>query len=58
MLSTFCTVYQTYLILRIKVAINEIIVRFHKRLSNTCKMLNKLIKQSYKIFVLANDSYI
>jgi hypothetical protein len=58
MLGTFRTVCQTYLILRIEVALNEIIVRFHRRSSNTCKMPNKPIKQGYKIFALADDSYV
>jgi hypothetical protein len=46
------------LILGTVVAINEIMVRFYSRLSDTYKMLNKPIKQGYKIFALANDGYI
>ncbi len=58
LLNTFRIVCQTYLILGTKVAIDEIMVRFHGRLSDTCKMLNKLIKQGYKIFALAEDGYV
>jgi hypothetical protein len=57
-LGTFRTACQTYLIPRTEVAIDEIMVCFHRQLSDTCKMLNKLIKQGYKIFALADDSYI
>jgi hypothetical protein len=57
-LGTFRTACQTYLIPGTEVAIDEIMVRFHRRSSNTCKMPNKPIKQGYKIFALANDSYI
>jgi hypothetical protein len=58
MLGTFRIACQTYLILEIEVAIDEIIVRFHGRSSDTCKMPNKPIKQGYKIFALADDAYI
>ena len=58
MLSTFYNICQCYLILRMEVAIDEIIVYFYSRLANTYKMLNKLIKQGYKIFALADNSYI
>jgi hypothetical protein len=40
------------------VAINKIMVCFFSCLSDTCKMPNKLIKQGYKIFALAQNSYI
>ncbi len=43
---------------RTKVAIDEIIIRFFGRSNNTCKMLNKLIKQSYKIFAFVENSYV
>jgi hypothetical protein len=33
-------------------------VRFHSRLGDTYKMLNKPIKQGYKIFALANNGYV
>ena len=33
-------------------------VRFHGRSSDTYKMLNKPIKQGYKIFALAYDAYV
>jgi hypothetical protein len=58
MLSIFRTICWTYLILRIEVAIDEIIVLFHSRSSDTCKMLNKPIKQGYKIFTLADNGYV
>ena len=58
LLSTFHIACKTYLILGIEVAIDEIIVRFHSRLGDTCKMPNKPIKQGYKIFALANNAYI
>ncbi len=58
MLSTFRIVCQTYLIPGTEVAIDEIIVRFHRRSSDTYKMLNKSIKQGYKIFTLADNGYI
>jgi hypothetical protein len=58
MLSIFRIACRTYLILGTEVAINEIIVRFHSRLSDTCKMLNKPIKQGYKIFALADNGYV
>jgi hypothetical protein len=58
MLSTFCTIYQCYLTLGTEVAIDEIIVRFHSRLGDICKMLNKPIKQGYKVFALADNSYV
>jgi hypothetical protein len=54
----FCTACQTYLIPGTEVAIDEIMVCFHGRLSDTCKMPNKPIKQGYKIFALADDSYV
>jgi hypothetical protein len=46
------------LILGTAVAIDEIMVRFYSRLGDTYKMLNKPIKQGYKIFALANDGYV
>jgi hypothetical protein len=58
MSSTFCTVCQTCLIPGTEVAIDEIMVCFYSCLSDTCKMLNKPIKQGYKIFALANNSYV
>lgn len=58
MLSTFYAACQRYLIPGTEVAINEIIVYFFGWLSDTCKMLNKLIKQGYKIFALAYNSYV
>ena len=58
MLSTFRTTCQYYLTPGTEVAINKIMVRFHSRLADTCKMPNKLIKQGYKIFALADNSYV
>jgi Transposase IS4 len=58
MLSTFRTACQCYLTPGTEVAINEIMVRFHGRSADTCKMPNKLIKQGYKIFALAENGYI
>jgi hypothetical protein len=40
------------------VAIDEIMVRFHGRSSDTCKMPNKPIKQRYKIFALTYYGYV
>jgi hypothetical protein len=58
MLSTFRDVCQQYLILGTNVAIDEIMVWFFSRLVDTYKMLNKLIKQGYKIFTLAANGYV
>jgi Transposase IS4 len=58
MLSIFRTACWTYLILGTEVAIDEIMVRFHGRSSDTCKMPNKPIKQGYKIFALADNGYV
>ena len=58
LLSTFRTACQAYLILGTDVAIDEIMVRFYSRSSDTCKMPNKPIKQGYKIFALADDGYV
>ena len=58
MLSTFRTACQHCLIPGTEVAIDEIMVRFHDRSGDTCKMPNKPIKQGYKIFALADDGYI
>jgi hypothetical protein len=58
MLSTFCTECRFYLILRMEVAIDEIMVHFFGQSSDTFKMPNKPIKQGYKIFALVDDGYI
>ena len=58
LLSTFRTACQAYLILGTDIAIEEIMVRFYGRSSDTCKMPNKPIKQGYKIFALADDGYV
>src|SRR5436305_13225740 len=58
MLSTFHTASQRYYTPRTNVAIDEIIVRFHGRSSDTCKMPSKPIKQGYKIFALADQGYV
>jgi hypothetical protein len=58
MLSTFRTACQTYLTPGTAVAIDEIMVRFYGRSSDTCKMPNKPIKQGYKIFALAENGYV
>jgi hypothetical protein len=58
MLSTFRTACQTCLIPGTEVAIDEIIVRFFGWSYDTCKMPNKPIKQGYKIFALADSSYV
>jgi hypothetical protein len=58
MISTFREGCQRCLTLGTAVAINEIIVRFNSCLSDIYKMLNKLIKQGYKIFALANNGYV
>src|SRR2546421_4425957 len=57
LLSTFRAASQRYYIPRTEVAIDEIMVRFHGRSSDTCKMPNKPIKQGYKIFALADRGY-
>ncbi|PVH71600.1 hypothetical protein DL98DRAFT_434870, partial [Cadophora sp. DSE1049] len=41
-----------------KVSINELTVRCFRRSSHTYKMPNKLIKQGYKIFRIADHRYI
>jgi hypothetical protein len=56
--TVFRTACQTCLIPGTAVAIDEIMVRFHGRSSDTCKMPKKPIKQGYKIFVLADDGYV
>ena len=58
LLSTFCAASQRYYIPRTEVAIDEIMVHFHGRSSDTCKMPNKPIKQGYKIFALADQGYV
>jgi hypothetical protein len=58
MISTFRDGCQRYLILGTAVAIDEIMVRFYGRSSDTYKMPNKPIKQGYKIFALASDGYV
>jgi hypothetical protein len=58
LLSTFCTACWLHLVLGTKVAIDEIIVCFFSRSSDTCKMLNKPIKQGYKIFALVENGYV
>jgi hypothetical protein len=58
LLSTFRTACRLYLTSGTNVALNEIMVCFFSRSSDTCKMLNKLIKQGYKIFALAENSYV
>jgi hypothetical protein len=58
LLSTFRTACQLYLVLGTEVAIDEIMVRFFGCSSDTCKMPNKLIKQGYKIFALAENGYV
>src|SRR5437016_5806017 len=58
MISTFRNGCQRYLILGSAVSIDEIIVCFYSRLGDTYKMPNKLIKQGYKIFALANNGYV
>jgi hypothetical protein len=40
------------------VAIDEIMVHCLRRLVDICKMLNKPIKQGYKIFALADNGYV
>jgi hypothetical protein len=58
MISTFRLGCQRYLVLGTIVAIDEIMVRFHSRSFDTCKMPNKPIKQGYKIFALGEDGYV
>jgi transposase IS4-like protein len=58
LLGTFRTACETYLTPGTNVAIDEIMVRFHGRSGDTCKMPNKPIKQGYKIFALATDAYV
>ena len=58
LLSTFRTASQHYYTPRTNVAIDEIMVRFYGRSSDTCKMPNKPIKQGYKIFALADNGYV
>ena len=57
LLSAFRAASQRFYIPRTEVAIDEIMVRFHGRSSDTCKMPNKPIKQGYKIFALADRGY-
>ena len=33
-------------------------IRFYRRPANTCKLLNKLIKQGSKVFALADNGYV
>lgn len=58
LLSTFRAASQRHYIPRTEVAIDEIMVRFYGRSSDTCKMPNKPIKQGYKIFALADNGYV
>jgi hypothetical protein len=58
MISTFRRGCQRCLTPGTAVAIDEIMVRFHGRSSDTCKMPNKPIKQGYKIFALADNGYV
>jgi DNA-directed RNA polymerase specialized sigma24 family protein len=58
LLSTFRMACKTHLIPGTDVAIDEIMVRFHGRSGDTCKMPNKPIKQGYKIFALADNDYV
>jgi hypothetical protein len=58
LLSTFYIACQSCLIPGTEVAIDEIMVHFFGRSSDTCKMPNKPIKQGYKIFALAENGYI
>jgi hypothetical protein len=58
MISTFREGCQRYLTPGTAVAIDEIMVRFHGRSSDTYKMPNKPIKQGYKIFALADNGYV
>ena len=58
MISTFREGCQRCLTLGSAVAIDEIMVRFHGRSIDTCKMPNKPIKQGYKIFALADNGYV
>jgi hypothetical protein len=58
LLSTFRAASQRLYTPRTEVAIDEIMVRFYGRSSDTCKMPNKPIKQGYKIFALADRGYV
>ena len=58
LLSIFRAACKRYYIPGTEVAIDEIMVRFHGRLADTYKMLNKPIKQGYKIFALADNGYV
>jgi hypothetical protein len=58
MIGTFRNGCQRYLIPGSSVAIDEIMVCFHGCSGDTYKMPNKLIKQGYKIFALANNGYV
>lgn len=58
MISTFREGCQRCLTPGTAVAIDEIMVRFHGRSNDTCKMPNKPIKQGYKIFALADNGYV
>ena len=58
MLSTFCIACRCYLTLGTEVAIDEIMVCFYGWSADTCKMPNKPITQGYKIFALADNSYV
>ena len=52
LLSSFRAASQCLYTPRSEVAIDEIMVRFHGRSSDTCKMPNKPIKQGYKSYLL------
>ena len=58
LLSTLRIASQRHYTSRTEVAIDEIMIHFYDRSSDTCKILNKFIKQGYKIFALADRDYI
>jgi len=49
--------FEKYFLLGMKVAIDEMIVRFCRRTLHTLQVKNKSIKQRYKIFALCSHGY-
>jgi hypothetical protein len=54
----FRTAYQIYLIPGTEVTIDKIMICFYRKSSDICKILNKSIKQGYKIIVLVDNNYV
>ena len=56
--SQFRSAYYSYFFPSSTLSFDEIMVRFYGRSLDTYKMPNKLIKQGYKIYALADAGYI